>query len=273
MTPIATIRASSWSDLLDCSLRWYSKHVLGMNLPATGAAHLGTSLHAGAGAFDSSRLPGGSPISATEAAGVFVDTLHHPDEDVDRRDDDLPLKDAERIGVALTARYCADIAPTHRYRAVELRLDALDVETDSGVLRFTGTTDRIRETADGKAGAVDLKSGKRAVEGITSGKPRAVTAKHGVQVGLYTLLAEQNLGITLDAPAEIIGLQTTEKAHVATGEIAEPKLALLGTDEQPGLIELAARQLKSGLMIPNPGSNLCGRRFCPFFSKCVYRTR
>lgn len=273
MTPLATIRASSWADLLDCSLRWASKHVIGLNIPATGAAHLGTSLHAGAGAYDSSRLPGGSPISATDAAGVFVDTLRHPEEDVDLRDDDLPLKDAERIGVALTARYCADIAPTHRYLAVELHFEALDVETDCGIIRFTGTTDRIRETADGKAGAVDLKSGKRAVEGITSGNPRAVTAKHGLQLGLYTLLAEKNLGFTLDAPAEIIGLQTTEKAHVAVGEIAEPKLALLGTDEQPGLIELAARMFRSGDFMPNPGSMLCSSRYCPYYDKCIYRAR
>lgn len=269
---LASIRASSWSDLLDCSLRWYAKHVLGMNRPASAASHLGTSLHVGTAAFDSARLPGASQISADDAAGAFVDALHHPKEEVERTDDDLPLKDAERIGIALTARYCTELAPKQTYIAVEHSFESLDVQTEHGTLRFSGTADRIRETADGKRGIADVKSGKRAVEGIKT-SPRAVTDKHGPQIGIYTLLAEQSLGYALDAPGQIIGLQTTSSAAVATGEIEQPKLTLLGDDEHPGLIDIAARMMKEGIFIPNPGSMTCSSRYCPYWDRCVYRPR
>lgn len=270
--PLATLRASSWADLLDCSLRWQAKNILGIRSPSSAAAHLGTSLHAGTAAFDAARLPGGSPITADDAAGVFVDALHHPQEEVARTDDDMPLTEAERIGITLTARYCTAVAPSHTYIAVEHRFEDLDVTTEHGVVRFTGTTDRIRETPDGRRGVSDLKSGQRAVEGIKT-TPRAVTDKHGPQVGLYTLLAEASLGYALEAPGEIIGLQTTSSAAVATGEIEQPKLALLGSDEQPGLIELAAQMFKSGLFMPNPGSLTCSPKYCPYWDRCVYRAR
>jgi len=272
MSDPVTIRASSFSDLLDCALRWYATHILGMQRPASAAAHLGTSLHVGTGMFDAARLPGGTPITADDAAGAFVDALHHPKEDVERTDDDLPLKDAERIGIALTARYCTDLAPKQKYIAVEHRFEALDVRTEHGTLRFSGTTDRIRETADGKRGIADVKSGQRAVEGIKT-TPRAVTDKHGPQIGIYTLLAEQSLGYALDAPGQIIGMQTTSSAAVATGEIEQPKLALLGDDEHPGLIDLAARMMKEGIFMPNPGSLTCSPRYCPYWEKCCYRPR
>lgn len=270
---LATIRASSWADLCDCSLRWYARNVLGMSTPTSAAAALGTALHAGTAAFDSSRLPGGSPITRDDAAGVFVDALHHPKEDVVRTKDDDSIEKTEIIGIMLTMKYCGDVAPRRKYLAVEHSFNSLMVSTDYGVVRFTGTTDRIRETPDGRRGISDLKSGKRSVEGVSSGAPRAVTTGRGPQVGLYTLLAEQSLGYALDAPAEIVGLQTSARAHVASALIEAPKLALVGTDEQPGLIEIAAKMLKSGIFPPNPGSILCSAKFCPYHAKCIYRAR
>jgi hypothetical protein len=67
----------------------------------------------------------------------------------------------------------------------------------------------------------------------------------------------------LDAPAEIIGLQTTKGAPCATGEVADVKTPLLGSDEHPGLIEIAAGMLKSGEFPPNPKSYLCSAKYCP----------
>ena len=44
---MTTIRASSWADLFDCPARWYAKNVQGLRLPSSGAAALGTAVHAG----------------------------------------------------------------------------------------------------------------------------------------------------------------------------------------------------------------------------------
>lgn len=76
------------------------------------------------------------------------------------------------------------------------------------------------------------------------GGRRAVTKGHHIQLGIYTLMAEQASGERLDAPAEIIGLQTTKEAPVATGEVADVKTPLLGTEDHPGLIQIAALNSK-----------------------------
>jgi len=173
--------------------------------------------------------------------------------------------------VKLTARYCQEISPTRRYAAVELACDALDIGTEYGVVRVTGTTDRIRIADDGRMGISDLKSGGRATEKTADGGRRAVTKGHHIQLGIYTLMAEQASGERLDAPAEIIGLQTTKEAPVATGEVADVKTPLLGTEEHPGLIQIAARMLRDGVFPPNPKSMLCSAKYCPAYgSRCRY---
>ena len=84
-------------------------------------------------------------------------------------------------------------------------------------------------------------------------------------------MAEQASGERLDAPAEIIGLQTTKDTPVATGEVADVKTPLLGTDDYPGLIDIAARMLKDGVFPPNPKSMLCSKKYCPAYaSHCHY---
>ena len=116
-----------------------------------------------------------------------------------------------------------------------------------------------------------LKSGGRATEKTADGGRRAVTKGHHIQLGIYTLMAEQASGERLDAPAEIIGLQTTKEAPVATGEVADVKTPLLGTEEHPGLIQIAARMLKDGIFPPNPKSMLCSAKYCPAYgTRCHY---
>jgi RecB family exonuclease len=184
-------------------------------------------------------------------------------------DDDLQPSAAISIGVALTKRYVSEIATTHEYRAVEVKCTALDIATDHGVVRLTGTTDRVRVTPEGKEGIADIKSGGKAVD--TSG--RANTKGRHLQTGVYKLMAENALGRTLDAPDEIIGLNTGKTAvgqRVGTAEIADSRTPLLGYDEVPGLIEIAARMLKSGTFQPNPQSYLCSPKYCAGYHKCRF---
>ena len=182
------------------------------------------------------------------------------------------MRSADGLSIALTARYCETIAPARQYAAVELACESLDIATDHGTVRITGTTDRIRVLPDGSMGIADLKTGGRATEKTPDGGRRAVTKGHHLQLGIYTLMAEAASGERLDAPAEIIGLQTTKDAPVATGEVADVKTPLLGTDEAPGIIEIAAGILKSGVFAPNPKSMLCSGKYCAAHAhgKCIY---
>lgn len=267
--PLATIRASSWPSLFDCAHRWYFQNIVGLRMPSSGNACLGTAIHAGTAAFDSSTLAG-DQIDVVTAVDTARAALQNPEQEV-AWDDSLTPVEADSFAVRLTSRYCQEIAPTRNYAAVELECQALDIGTEHGVVRVTGTTDRIRIVEDGRKGISDLKSGGRATEKAADGSRPAVTKGHHIQLGIYTLMAEQSSGERLDAPAEIIGLQTTKDTPVATGEVQDVKTPLLGTDEYPGLIEIAAKMLKDGIFPPNPKSMLCSPKYCPAYSgKCRY---
>lgn len=267
---LGTIRASSWSGLFDCATRWYFHNILGLKMPSSPAATLGTAIHHGTAQYDASILAG-NPIAIEEAADASRAALRDPKEETDwSNDEDLTPKVAEDFAVRLTSKYCIDLAPRQRYAAVELECEALDVSTEFGVVRLTGTTDRIRIAEDGRKGIADLKSGKRATEKTEDGGRRAVTSGHHIQLGIYTLMAEQASGEALEAPAQIIGLQTTKEAPVATGEVGDVKRALLGTEEHPGLIVMAAQMLKTGFFPPNPKSWTCSKKFCAGYARCPY---
>lgn len=268
--PLATIRASSWPSLFDCAHRWYFQNIVGLRMPSSANAHLGTAIHAGTAAFDSSKLAG-EPIDIVAAVDASREALQSKEAEVEW-DDSLTPTEADGFAIKLTTRYCQEVSPLRQYAAVELECTALDIGTQYGVVRVTGTTDRVRILADGRKGISDLKSGSRATEKTTDGTGRrAVTKGHHLQLGIYTLMAEQASGEVMEAPAEIIGLQTTKEAPVATGEVADVKTPLIGTEEHPGLIEIAARMLKDGIFPPNPKSMLCSRKYCPAYgSRCRY---
>ena len=266
MNGIIPIRASSVAELFDCPARWEAKNLLGMRLPSSAAACLGTAIHASTGAFDESHLPGGNQLTADDAAGVLVDAIYTPADDVAW--DELTQSTAEKIGLSLHARYCADIAPQQEYIGVELKCEVLEI-TDLGIV-LTGTTDRVRKTADGRLGIVDLKSGGRAV----SAEGTAVTQGHAPQLGVYELLAEYVIGQQLTAPAQIVGLntgKTTASQRIGTGEVTNARAALVGTPDEPGLLEHASKIIHSGSFYGNPKSVLCSAKYCPRHATCKFK--
>ncbi len=267
-SPLVFIRASSLSELFDCAHRWEGKHLLGITGPTGGAAQLGTAVHAGTARFDASRLPGGDPMTADAAAGAVVDAIYKPEKDVDWGD--TSKREAERIALALHSRYCADVAPKQRYLGVEVTCEKLELP-DLGIA-LTGTNDRVRITADGKTGITDLKTGKRAVG--TNG--RAEVAKHALQLGVYELLASHAMGIPIDAPAQVIGMNTGNTPatqRIGTGEVQNARDLLLGRDGEPGALELAAEIIRAGVFPANPSSFLCSPKYCPRFGSCRHHAR
>lgn len=261
--PIIVVRASAWPTLFDCAHRFYWQNIYGLHSPSAGPACLGTAIHGGTAAYDQAVLDG-APITVLDAVDASRELIAHPEEEV-VWDDKLSESEADKLATVLTNKYCHDIAPQQNYTAVELLCTALDIGTRHGVVRVTGRTDRIRQLEDGSKGICDLKSGATATVEV-GGKRRANTKGHHLQQGVYTLMAEQATGEALTAPAQIIGLQTTKEAPVGVGEIADVKTALLGTDEFPGLIEIAAGMAKSGSFPPNPKSMLCSPKYCPAYS-------
>lgn len=265
---IVPIRASSFSTLLDCPARWHAQHIQGLAFPSSAAAHLGTSIHASTAAFDQARIDGLN-ITASDAAGVFVDTLRDPNADVDWEGAEITRREAEATGLTLHTMYCQQISPTQDFIAVEETMPDLPVDFhDLGVrILLTGHIDRIRRTDEG-LGVADLKSGKSAV-----GKDGTVeTSQHLAQLGIYELLTEAAIDRQLTAPAAIYGMSTGAERRVGIGVAeAPPKGLLLGEEGEPGLLEMAARLIANDIWWGNPRSQLCSSRYCPAFSTCKWK--
>jgi len=270
MIQMIPVRASSLAELFDCPARWESKHLLKMRMPSSGAARLGTAIHASTALFDTARL-NGSPLTPSESAGALIDTLHAKDDEQGNGEvewGDTDPNAAEKIGLVLHARYCHDIAPTQDYVGVEVPCEALEI-TDLGLV-LTGTTDRIYRNVDGELGIADLKSGARAVG--SDGK--AATSGHGPQMGVYELIAEFAVGQQLTAPARIIGLNTGKTAatqKVGLGQIANARDALIGDEDSPGLLQHASHIIHSGQFYGNPKSVLCSAKYCPRHPTCKFK--
>lgn len=268
------VRASSWSGLLDCAHRWEGTNLLGMRSVSGLRATLGTAIHASTAVFDQGRIDG-TDITPFEAASAFIDALHHPKDEVDYRDEDMTISQAERIGLVLHTKYCNELSPRYTFVAVELATKPLIIDVGDGLeIEVTGTMDRARIIAgESGVGIGDVKTGKMAVTTDSHGNKVAKTAGHAAQLGTYELLYEHTTGEAITAPAEIIGLSTGAKQDVAVGQVENARDMLLGTEDRPGLIQYATVMFKSGLFPPNPSSQLCSQKYCPRFSRCGYHNK
>lgn len=260
-----TVRASSWGSLFDCAHAWEGVHILGMRKPAGLRAALGTAVHASTAANDQARLDG-NPLLPDETAGVMVDTLRNPTQEVDYSADDLTVKEAERIGLALHSRYCTDIAPRFEYTAVEMKLDPFQIDCGNGVVvRLTGSMDRARVArTEGGIAIPDIKTGSRIVEkGEVNLKGKAA------QLGTYQMLYEASTK-TPTVGGQIIALPTSGKAQPMVSPLFDARRVMVGTEEQPGLIEYAAEMFRTGLFPPNPQSVLCSPKYCARWKTCMF---
>lgn len=264
MDPV-TIRASSFGALFDCPARWTAIHMEGRRMPQSGNAALGTAIHAGTAVFDTDRVKGVAPsLSAAEEAAV--ESVHRPREETVW--DEESRDKAESVARSLTNRYCTLESEKHEFVAVEASVEALHI-TDLGIV-LTGHVDRVRRV-DGSHGVTDLKSGKTAVG--TDGRAR--THGHAAQLGVYELVAQAATGLPIDAPAQIIGLQTNltpDKQRIGSGEIENAREPLLGDEDHTGLLHIASRIVHGQTEAwGNPRSMMCSPKYCPIYNTCFYR--
>lgn len=262
---LVTVRASALSDALDCPARFEAKHLLGKHTPSSAAALLGTAVHASTAVFDKSTLEGAG-ITIEESAAAAVDAIHHPREDVVFDEGESPQV-AESIALALHRKYCREIAPLQAYVAVEVTCNRLELP-DIG-LALTGTTDRVRNTADGY-GISDVKTGKTAVKA----DGRVETKGHRYQIGVYEILAQFASGMPITAPGQIIGLQTGKTDKGQRAARSEPihfaRDVLIGDADSPGVLETVAGMIHAGRFPGNPRSMLCGEKYCPIYNTCKF---
>lgn len=260
-----TIRASAIGEFFDCAARAEAKHLLGKRMPSTGRALLGTAVHASTAVYDRSGIEG-QGITPDEAAGAAVDAIRRPNDDV-LWDDESP-DDIESIAIGLHTLYCAEIAPTQQYAAVEVQCERLEI-TDLGIA-LQGTTDRVARAGDG-FGIRDLKTGKTAVASDGTVK----TQGHAFQLGVYELLAERASGLQITEGAQVIGLQAgkTQKGRrvAVSAPVQGARDVLVGEPDSPGVLEMVSRMIQTGVFPGNPRSMMCSPKFCPIYANCRFR--
>lgn len=265
MSDPVTIRASSFGSLFDCPARFVAIHLEGRRTPQNGKAAVGIAIHAGTAVFDTDRVKGIAPsLSAAEDAAV--ESVQKPREETVW--DEESRDKAEAVARSLTSRYCTLESERHDFVAVEASVESLHI-TDLDII-LTGHVDRVQRV-DGQHGIVDLKSGKTAVG--TDGRAR--THGHAAQMGVYELVAQAATGLPIEAPAQIIGLQTNltpDKQRIGTGEIENAREPLLGNGEHSGLLHIASRIVHGKTEAwGNPKSMMCHERYCPIYHQCFYR--
>lgn len=263
MSDPVRIRSSSWFELLDCPLRWKKKHLDGMRLPTTPPAMIGRAVHGSTAAYDQSTIDGAG-LTVDETAGVAIDLLKNPDDEVDWMG--VRQIKAEETAIRVHVAYCTEIAPQFEYRVVEHPLRPLRVEMENGIVfELTGTLDRIYQDQYLNKGVADEKTGQQAVNAAGE----VIVGKHIPQLGSYTLLAEQEFG-PMNLDSLIIGLSTGSTPRVGHRAIKNAKEALIGSDQDPGLLHHVAQYFKSGLFPPNPGSFMCSAQYCPYYQNCKF---
>ncbi len=275
MSEIFKVRSSSFGSFFDCPLRWAEVNLYGNSLPSTAPACIGSAVHESTAVYDQHEADG-DPISVLDSAEVAVNYIRNPQEEViwgDVRQD----KAVERaVGVHL--RYCNEIAPKMTYEVIERTLEPLQVEVNDDVtIELTGTLDRVytkmvpvleplanaHSIPVKRYGVSDVKTGMRAMS-MNSGK-------HKAQVGIYSMLAENTLGLPMTLPETLIALQTSTNYEAGLLVVDNARDALLGTDDSIGLLQCMGTMLKEGLFYGNPQSWLCSEKFCPKFNNCNFK--
>jgi len=272
------VRASSWADLFDCAYRWEGVHRFGMNKPISPRMHLGTAIHETTALADLAHM-NLDDYTPSDVADIFMHNFHYPKYEVDWTYTDAPMISLEHTGVKLAVDYHNIVTPLYEFDAVEKQIDDVEIEVPKhGItIVMTGKMDRSRIITSDPGGSypwpiakrnkriVDLKTGKQAVE-----NGRAKTKGNIAQVAAYQLIEQVASGEAVDSTAEIIGMKTAGTTEIGFAEIPKAMDIMTGTEDTPGMIEIAANMFKEELFPPNPFSLFCDKRYCPRWEKCLY---
>lgn len=265
-----TIRASSLAGLFDCPAQWEAKHINKIYSPRSPRSLIGNAVHHSAEAYDKSRMTDGG-VTINEAAMEAIAYINDYADEVQWIG--MTRQEVESKAVALHQVYCAKVAPQFDYVAIEIRCEPVTKLVDGVWITLTGSPDRVYETMFGEFGGLDIKTGMAVLDAAGT----VETVKHIAQMGIYEILIEeqyQAMDLKMSDPFVIAGLSTAGSNNAfGLGYIKNAKSHLLGDPEtgQDGLLNYAARLLKSGLFFGNPNSRTCTKQYCPIYGNCKFR--
>jgi RecB family exonuclease len=226
----------------DCQAKWMYKYLLGYEERRSSALGLGSAFHDAVADNFRQKIDTKQDLPADTIEGLFracwSDQLQQCELDKDEDADDL-----ESMGAAMVTSYMENVAPLIQPAQVEVA-----VRGEIGGVTVQGKIDVI----DVAGRIIDSKTAAK--------KPSGVQPDYRFQVATYVQLHPSASG---EARVDTVTKTKTIATHSATVQIGD-------TDklQTARLYPLAQEAMRSGLYMPNRGSNLCSRKHCSFWRQC-----
>ena len=232
-------QVSTW---LDCQTRWYYKHGLGLPDWKGSALALGIAFHQAIGKNFAQKIETKADLPVFGVVALFRDAWAEQLETAKLQEDE-DAAELAATGEACTVKYMEEAAPFVEPAAVEL-----EVSGEIAGVRVRGKVDVL--DVDGTI--IDAKTSAKAPSGIDQGYRR--------QLATYVQITPGASGAAR--------LDTVTKAK--TTKLVPQSFTVDASDRAhvERLFPLVQEGMRSGLYMPNRGSNLCSKRHCPYWERC-----
>lgn len=244
-----TVSASRLALFLQCRLRFYFRHVLGIPKARTPSLHVGKSVHAVLNAWNRARWLG-QPFPLKQAHDTFTQAWGDQDQEpVDWRDGDEQQDKATGWRLCETYLRETNIDPAVKPDAVEVPVEA----------------DLCRHGLPKLIGILDLVQQRQIIDYKTTGttpNPDKAAHTHEVQTSTYAVLYRESTG------SREVGIQLHHLVKLKNPRLVITALPPMSQPQQTRLFHLIDAY-QGGLerrdFVPSPGMQCSG---CEFFNEC-----
>jgi RecB family exonuclease len=240
---LATVLSPSQvRTFVDCQARWYFKYSVGLPDPKNSRLALGIAVHEALRANFEEKLEAKEDLAIAGVVAVFRDAWAEQAATAVFQEVEDP-NDFRDLGEVLVEKYMAEAAPRIKPAAVEL-----PVRGEIGGVQVQGKVDLV----DTAGTVIDVKTAAK--------KPNGFSPDYVFQLATYRQIVPGASGRgRIDTLTKTKTVQLVQQSF----EVSEADVRVTAN-----LYPLAQEGMRSGLYMPNRGSNLCSRHNCPFWAAC-----
>lgn len=233
---------SQVATFLDCSAKWFYKYALQLPEYKSSALGIGSAFHDAVMENFRQKVETRQDLPEAGVRALFRSSWDAQKDDLVYGPKETP-EDLREMGEVLVDEYMSKVAPRIEPAAVEQ-----DVSGEIGGVKVRGRLDII----DVEGRIIDAKTARS--------KPSGIMPNYRFQVATYAHLHGDCSGS--------VRIDTVTKTK--TVQVVEQSFSIQQSDliQIERMYPLAQEAMRSGLYVPNRNSNLCSRKYCPFWSQC-----